>query len=126
MRRRLIGNPLAASERQDGSSREERLLNVIFGNYEALDTLDALHNALHNVEMAHAAAERWIDEHVDREQGTPLPVDGMDAKTVNRLVDSMDEERYALRLLCAIYGRREDLLLEVSAAAGKEGGHEAD
>ena len=126
MKRRLIGNPLAAGEHQNGSSREERLLNVIFGNYEALDTPAALHNAVHNVEVAQAAAERWIDDHTDHEQGTTLPVEGMDARTVNRLIDSMDEERHALRLLCAIYGRREDLLLEISADAGKEGAHEAD
>lgn len=97
-------NPLAIKPESDADlCKEERVLNTIFQNYEALDTVEKLKQAVRNVENALHGCEAWQKRH-SNEDGE------IDADTPYGLFLTYEEEEHLLWLLDDILSRRQDLL----------------
>lgn len=86
-------------------SKEERLLTVIFGAYNPVDTEEACNVAVANCDKVEAAAQTWIDDHFDDDLNI-LPEFAAQAKEYNDLLDNIEEEKHAVSLLGSIYYRR--------------------
>ena len=97
-------NPLAIKPESDADlCKEERVLNTIFSNYEALDTEEKLKQAVRNVENACHGCKAWQKRHSNE--------DGMiDADIPYELFRTYEEEEHLLWLLADILSQRQNLL----------------